>query len=357
VQPGFPGFLYRHRTVLIQLACWLLYIVYEQSAILISGGRLNRLPVNLYYYGVNIGLYYCHAWLLNKTAGRAKPAYALAVLLGLAELAAFELPKLAGNYFFYQLTTLNEQSLIQMIAYDVYRSLYFLGLSTLIWSAFHLELFRRNAAAAERRELLADRDRALAEARLSEAENAYYQHQLNPHLLLNTLSFIYSSVYPHSAAAAEGVLLLADVFRFSLSPSDEQGMVGLSDEIEQVFNLLEINRLRYGREELQVQFSLTGDTGGFRIIPLILLTLTENLFKHGLVNDPARPAQLGIALSADGLLSYRLTNQKKHRQETEGRHLGLKNIRIRLEQAYPGAYTLDIKETEASYALQLTLKL
>jgi two-component system, LytTR family, sensor kinase len=347
----------RWKPLLTAIFCWALFIAYEQGTIYFASGRVTPVLQSLFYYGCNIGLFYLHGYLLNFALGQARKRYGLAVLLTLANLTIILMVKIAGDVYFLNRTGVKLSDLRQVAFWDLDRSLFFIGLATLLWSVRNLAAFQQRAGEAEKQRLTAERDRALLETRLAEAQSAYYQHQLNPHLLFNTLSFVYNDAFGHSEPAARAILLLSDILRFSLTEADSSGKAPLEEEISQLENLLEINRLRYG-SQLAVSLSVEGHTAGRAIIPLILLTLAENLFKHGLVTDPARPALIRLQADEQGGLIFTTANDRKLKAVPETpRGLGIRNSRIRLDSVYPGRYSLDIIENEKTYQLELKIKL
>ena len=346
------------RLGLLHAGGWLLYIVYEQSAIYITTGQLHGLLQNSVYYGLNIGSFYLHLYLLKFIIENKKWRYTLAAACTLAELLLILLLKYAANLLLTPGHRMTLAETVQNGLWDLHRTLFFIGLATLTWAAAYIASLGRLEAEARTAQLIAERDRARLETSLAVAQNAYYQHQLNPHLLLNSLAFIYSQVRVHSQEASQCVLLLADLLRFCLAGGDQQGLVRAEDELTQVGNLIRINRLRFGAA-CYVETAIGPMPASARLIPLVLLTLTENIFKHGLLSDPKHPARLDISADGDGQLHFSSFNHKK-RPDTEhaGRdHLGLGNISIRLEQAYPGRYRLDIRDLPESYRLTLTLPL
>ena len=230
-------------------------------------------------------------------------------------------------------------------------------LATFYWAASHISYFRKQAHESEKRRLLAQNEKLEAEAKLAESRNAYLTQQLNPHLLFNSLNFIYNSVYQQSPEASRCILLLSDILRFSLEDTGADGKVLLEDEIEQVKNLIAINRYRFnGVLSLETKFDLAA--GPDRIIPLILLTLTENLFKHGNLKNPEQPAFLQIETSETRKLRYYSRNLKKSKSgHVRNRGIGLQNTRKRLDFAYPGKYELNVSEDGECYELWLNLQL
>ena len=115
--------------------------------------------------------------------------------------------------------------------------------------------------------------------KLAQSENAYLQQQMNPHMLFNSLAFIHSTVYKISHEAAENVILLTDILRFSIEETDADGKIQLSSEAEQIENMIKINAYRFDHS-LRISYIIEGDLTGHKIIPLVLMTLTENIFKH-----------------------------------------------------------------------------
>jgi two-component system LytT family sensor kinase len=343
--------------ILVHAFCWLLYIIYEQSAIVLAIGKFGPLGLNLFYYGCNIALFYSQRIILLKTAGRTRPGYVAAVVLTLFGIAVYLSVKIAVDFWMFGPGTPSRQDLLRLLILDFQRSLYFVGMSTLIWSVAFIGGIRRKLTEAEKLQLTAERDRALLEVQLTKAQAAYYQHQLNPHLLFNTLAFIHTSIYDCSPQASRSLLILSDILRFSLEEGDENDEILLQAELTQIRNLVELNHLRF-QKDLALDIYVTGELKDVKIIPLILLTLTENLFKHGLINDMSKRAKISLSLSNLNELIFACDNYKKLTKEVTGAgKLGLRNVRIRLNQAYPGRHQLSIRDLETIYQLELKIQL
>ncbi|CAM6054707.1 unnamed protein product [Sphagnum tenellum] len=230
-------------------------------------------------------------------------------------------------------------------------------LAAFYWLAGHVAAYRKRAADAERLKMTSLRDKAEVEARLAEVKNAYLQQQLSPHLLFNTLNFIYSSVYKHSPEASRCVLLLSDIIRTSLEETGPGGKITLTEEIIQLRRLEEINRFRYDHE-LYFKMITEGDFEGLYIIPLILFTLAENVFKHGDLGERQQPAHISISVDKNGTLRFCSRNAIRRKTgHAKISHIGLRNVRVRLDFAYPSAYQLTAGESAGLYELNLTLQL
>lgn len=343
------------RSWALQAIAWLLFICYEQSAIFFTIGALHGIPINAAYYGINIAAFYAHYYLLQTLIVKKGRGFLTAAACTVPELLLVVVIKYGANLLFTAGHRLSAAETLQTGWWDLHRTLFFTGMATLAWAGGYIGSLGKREVEARASQLQTERDRARLETRLAVAQHAYYQQQLNPHLLLNALSFIYSRVHEHSPEAARCVLLLADLLRFCLAGGDETGLVLLADELAQVANLIQINRLRFGRK-CYLNDTIGPLPAGARIIPLVLLTLTENIFKHGLVGDAERPARLDIHSTAAGQLSFSSFNYKKRPDEPgQTAQLGLRNIAIRLEEAYPGRYRLDVRDEPDTYQLTLNL--
>src|SRR6202012_5937473 len=108
-----------------------------------------------------------------------------------------------------------------------------------------------------------------------QADYLFLKAQINPHFLHNTLNFLYARSLPLSPELSEGILTLSEIMRYSLdNREDGDGKVLLSHEIEHVYNIIRMQQLRF-ENTLQVQFNLSGEPDGQRILPFVLITLVE----------------------------------------------------------------------------------
>ncbi|WP_428331591.1 sensor histidine kinase [Mucilaginibacter sp.] len=338
--------------ILLHIFCWMLFISYELVSLYLVIGRLEPVSVYVLYYSLNILFFYSHAGLLHYSFDQSPRRLAEGALLLLLEFLVYVAIKSVVDMALEThpgTLTLKVLAAEKLAIPNLIRAIYFGLLATFYWLAGRVGYFRQQKARAEQQAAELGQQLALA-------ENAYLRQQLNPHMLFNALNFIYHSVYKHSVDGSRCVLLLSDILRFGLESAAPDGKTLLSAEIEQLNNLLEINRYRFGGKlHLEVQFP--AEPGQHRIIPLILFTLTENLFKHGHLKDPAHPAQLILSIDQTGALRYYSYNLKKKKNDAAREHLGLKNTRLRLDQSYPGSYRLSVNESETFYELTLNLQL
>ncbi|WDF79005.1 histidine kinase [Mucilaginibacter sp. KACC 22773] len=184
-------------------------------------------------------------------------------------------------------------------------------------------------------------------------ENAYLQNQISPHLLFNSLNFIYTTVRGLSENAGQGVARLSELMRYSLVSADDTRTVSLSEEIAQLENLVELCRMRFG-EQFYLRFRKKGKLGGIRIIPLILITLVENMMKHGDLGEKKVPARITLEIK-ENTLFFETRNRKRNTNLYPKGGLGLKNIKKRLNNYYHERYTMLTRDVEDLFTVTLTL--
>jgi len=202
----------------------------------------------------------------------------------------------------------------------------------------------------ESKKLQAERDRLVA-------EYSFLRSQINPHFLHNILSFFYSKSLGISQELSEGILILSEIMRYSLEDSDtSNGNVSLTKEVENLRKVIKIYQLRFSNK-LHVDLAVSGDIDSVRIIPLILITIVENAFKHGELNNPLHPVRIGIEVGEGGRSLYFVTSNKKKSGPKElGYGIGMDNVKKRLEYAYQENQQIVIKDERDHYMVGIDIQ-
>ena len=213
--------------------------------------------------------------------------------------------------------------------------------------------------ASSRREIEQEREknqveeqRLLFQQEALRAELNFLKSQVNPHFLYNTLNYFYIKAYEHSEELAESIRQLSDIMRYSLK--DNSDKVTLHEEIEYTEKFISLHQLRY-ENKLNVDFSVEGDILKRQILPLILISLVENSFKHGKLNDPNYPLIVRINAAKD-YTEFLVTNRKSGKNRFESTNIGISNLRRRLDLAYQSGYTLDIRQDDIIYSCNLIIR-
>ena len=326
----------RH-TIAAHVIGWSVFILFELFFLSAFHNHFESWYIYVVFYTLNLLLFYGQLTLMSARIRPLKLSTVIRVVGFIGLLAVYLAFKLLADRYLEQphrslATQLHVWRLYLLPA--IYRGGYFIMLAVFYWTASHLAENRR---------------------KLTEARSAYLQQQINPHLIFNSLNFIYNSVYQQSPGAARQVYLLSEIMRFSLSETGADHKIPLSAELEQLGNLIEINRKRFDHP-LHLNADMDISTTGYRIIPLILMTLTENLFKHGNLSKIGSGATLRITVNDDRVLTYYCRNLKKAKSSHAPlQSIGLQNTRVRLDLAYASRYVLHILDEEDYFELTLTL--
>ena len=181
---------------------------------------------------------------------------------------------------------------------------------------------------------------------IADAELRALRAQINPHFLFNSLNTIADLSITAPEKAEEMTLRLAAVFRYVLANTDRH-FISVREEIEFARNYLNIEEARFGHR-LKFSFDVESSVLEEKVPTLLLQPLIENALKHGLcqkteggtVSVIARRTVSGFELtvSDDGLG----LQTKSEESREPGTHVGLQNVRNRLETAYEGNATFTL---------------
>lgn len=171
-----------------------------------------------------------------------------------------------------------------------------------------------------------------------EAELANLRSQINPHFLLNTLNNIYALTAFNSAKAQEAIVELSKLLRHVLYNGQKQ-YVSLKDEATFIQHYINLMKLRISKNvEITENYDIP-EPCYTRIAPMIIISLVENAFKHGI--SPGERNFIHISISADDKqIKFQIenSNHPKDQKDRSGHGIGLQQVARRLEMLYPGKY-------------------
>ncbi len=192
------------------------------------------------------------------------------------------------------------------------------------------------------------------EMQISQANFNFLKAQINPHFLHNTLNFFYAKSLPYSEELSEGILTLSDIMRYALDQGNQRdGKAPLKDEIEHVNNVIKLSQLRY-KNQLNVNFEVSGEVDGVVIIPFVLITVVENAFMHGDLKNPDYPIDIKLNVKGNKLYFY-CRNKKRLGSKQLSTGIGLDNIKKRLELAYGYNCKFIVKDEQEFYTTELNI--
>ena len=197
--------------------------------------------------------------------------------------------------------------------------------------------------------LIANRDKAQNELKALKA-------QINPHFLFNNLYTIYSLASNKDERTKDVILKLSDFLRYVLYDTTSES-ISLEKEVEIIRTYVELQKERVNPLITQVALTLEGSFANADIIPLLLLPLAENCFKHGIGKEPGK---ILIHIEFNGkLLNFTSENTIALRENTseENGGIGISNVEKRLNLIYPGRYNFKYGEIGGVFKLELAIKL
>lgn len=190
------------------------------------------------------------------------------------------------------------------------------------------------------------------ELKEQQTELEYVQEQMRPHFLLNCLSVIHGMADEKGEGEIVHITeVLSEYMRYVMRDSKNRKVV--REELAHVASYVEIQKLRYGEDAFSYEVILDGDVEECLVLPLLIQTLVENSVVHGVTLDSKVEISLYITREnyEDGPYLYISVSDtgKGFRDETlealendgsiiyNGRkHVGLQNVRRRLELMYGG---------------------
>ena len=182
------------------------------------------------------------------------------------------------------------------------------------------------------------------------AELTALKLQISPHFLFNTLNNIRWLVRSKSEYAEDAIVKLSHLLRYILYQT-EADEVDLEREISHLSDFVALQKMRVVNPH-SIHFSVGGHPVGKRIVPLLLLPLVENFFKHG--DFSASDANMISIEVNDYRLIFKSANHILTTEEKEN-GIGLHNVKRRLALHYPDRHMLKYYERDSVYYLELEL--
>lgn len=334
----------------LHLIGWTLFILAEILFIGFAAGKFGEPIAYLLHYMLNIILFYVNTFLLLKIDGKKTVCRLFSLMTCvLMEIVSFVFLKAmidalllaqGGKTYFY---FINLPYLLQ----TTFRVLFFMGLSSFYFMFVQYKKEQNEKESIMRHDLESSIRNKELEIELHQATNAHLKAQINPHFMFNVLGFIHDSVLKTNSQAAQAVIDLSELMQFAVNSGNGEEEPPLAEEILQVESLIRLYQLRF-KERVFVEFNYTKAAAEQKLIPLVVLTLVENLFKHGDIHNQKDPAKIDI--SADGgTIKISTYNLKKHGEIPQGFHKGIQNISTRLEHNYPDRYELSYGDKKEKY--------
>lgn len=180
--------------------------------------------------------------------------------------------------------------------------------------------------------------------------------QLNPHFLFNTLHNIDTLIYDNQDKASKSLVKLSDIMRYMLNDANSD-FVNMEQEIQHLENYLALEKLRL-KNEIFLNYNLTGDYKKLKIAPMIMIPFVENAFKHSVDSSNENGIKIFITFE-NNKLNFICENlfDKDDTDKDKGHGIGLETVKKRLELIYKNKYKLSVNSENSVFKVNLEIEL
>nr|WP_149956328.1 histidine kinase [Zafaria cholistanensis] len=197
---------------------------------------------------------------------------------------------------------------------------------------------------------------------LAEAEVRALRAQISPHFIYNSLNAIASFINTDPQRARSLVVEFADFTRYTFRRHGD--FTTLAEELQAIDRYLLLEKARFG-DRIRVRLQIAPEVLGTEIPFLSLQPLVENAVRHGLeskdggglvtiaAHDSGNYAE--ITVEDDGVGMDPETLRSVLAGTTEGLHVGLRNVDVRLRQVYGEGHGL-VVDTAPGAGTLITLR-
>jgi two-component system LytT family sensor kinase len=331
------------RIVFQHLLFWMVYILYETTIGYFGGLGITPLGTLLAFI-VNTGVFYAISYCYSQSKKRIKNAILLllvmlcevVIIIGISIIFKIFVDIILDKIKFGD--DINKERVTTLIM----RSIYFVIMG-LAYAVF------REVGKKERKVII-------LEKKALQAELNVIKSQINPHFVFNTLGFLYAETYKKLPEVGQSIITLSNIMRYALT-KNEDGYSSLESELNYIKDFIKIHESR--SKAFFMKISIESVATPYKVVSLVLITLIENMFKHGIFNQNTKEAALSIAVEDGKLIFYSLNyknNNSVNKVQSNG--IGLNYIRERLTDEYGlRGYELLVNETHNSYECKLTMPL
>ena len=189
----------------------------------------------------------------------------------------------------------------------------------------------------------------------SQFELKLLKAQVQPHFLFNTLNNMYYEAYMEAPRTALLIERLSDIMRYFID-QNMKDMVTIETEVQFLDNYIALEKIRI-MPEPALEF-VKDYNAGIQLPPMLLMTLVENIFKHG-IDKISGSNQIRIRIAEqEGWLIFETRNSiNRHPGKTKPTGLGLKNLRQRLSLLYGTDFELNTRDDGQYFTAYLKIPL
>jgi two-component system, LytTR family, sensor kinase len=328
---------------------WIIYLVYYLLLDYIAYNSSFNFVRELVIFPIQVWIFYSFLYsICNGSFKSIKKFFFTVLLFGISFLVLIFLNQIravVAKYYGVNLFETKLELIIDSVVFYTQFAIYSLG-----FYFFNLLLVKQKET-----KLLLEKNLTLQKS-LLQSENDFLRAQINPHFLYNSLNYFYAETFEALPKVGDSIMALSDIMRYSLTDfTNTNGLANLNEEIQNIQNIIGINKSRVN-DILYVQLIVHGNVEGKKITPMMFITLVENLFKHGDLQNANCPAFITCTVDENAKQVIFITSNKKSgvKNIIPG-GLGTSNIKKRLELLYKDGFTLNFEEEIALYKATLVI--
>lgn len=335
----------------VHIALIVAYVLYEIITNHVSGYAIS-FWLYMPYYAILVGAFYFNSYILFPTIYRYRKSIWKPCLFFILEISLLISILLLMNHTLRYFLTgeLSLRTHKQTLINTIWRSVYISMISGAHWLFLH-------ALEQKRKEVIMLKRQQEAERKELVLQIAYENARINPHFLFNTLQFVYRDIAKISPKSEYAIAGLSDMLRYAFAPVADDGKVALLEELGQVSRFLDLNRQRLAEQfYFTYHEKLPGDMSDLRLPPHLILSIVENMIKHGVTDTAGKEAMFNIEVKENGLI-IEARNHRKINAKAVSTGLGMSNLRTRLQYLYPDRHQLQIETKNDIYILKMNILL
>jgi len=185
-----------------------------------------------------------------------------------------------------------------------------------------------------------------------ETELKYLRAQYHPHFLFNALNTVYFQIDNPQADAKNTIELLSELLRYQLY-NMEKG-VAIADEINYIKSYIRFQQLRMTKR-LAITTYFDEALDKQKIYPLIYQPFLENAFKY-VGGEYWITIQLAFYEETIIFCIENSLPEEAPQTRKQNSGIGIENIKRRLALLYPDRHSLNIRQEEKSFVVELIIE-
>ena len=248
------------------------------------------------------------------------------------------------RYFLLLLVGVEAHLPLDFAVYELMRQWVFLVVTFTVWGFYSL--------------IRALQEKQRTEISFDKLKIVHNKGQLSPHFTLNLIGDISAKSLKYSPELFDDINHFITILRYAYI--DTEKFNPLSAEVEAILSYLHGQKLRF-KDTICIQDNIDKDLlhlDGIYMPKLLLITLIENVFKHGVFQDPDYPvsieAKMMVAHNGVSVFHFSTKNMSNKGFKLAKSEFGIETVRNLLDYYFENA-SLRTNMSQNIYSLNLTI--